>query len=736
MPKCEICNIELADTDKYVCPSHVVDNRFKFILGEVYPKLKDKTDALVRMNKKLILRHLFFEMYGGFAHAGNELLYDPSKYTTDEYRQKYSGFYETGRLIGYGVWRMAALFPDLGERIEKMLSAQQSEKYRQAELIILEEFYNNLSLEMDVLLFAMFWLKNYFSIATDDLKNPKKIVIIPKADIRAVKHCLQLRLIDANEQWRESFEHLPAMHGSIKAWDYYGRYVHYHHDRIRECFSSFKDVWRMEYGNSFPGSFDDYVKLKEWLRWMVSPIGYNFGHHEKANFFDDYASIGLSEPQVISILDQVLKEPGMQLLTNQLQKSIMEGRFEHQAIQIATGFSIKGKHESIWFTPVLHWFSNKLNNVHLRFAISNRLAGDSYEDDVRIFCECFARGFKVSTTDSLFGVIIRPELQPKQSDPEVLPKLLARQLKFSIQLGGERHDGEIDFVVFSNNSLYLIEAKSVDMESRNSTSYLESKAAAQCSKYCQWIRNSNEWLALLKSQGISPDLVSSIRVLILSNGVYENLTVESPDGERFGVIPEHVLFSTLVGIIPALRKGFFPTRYMECASAFGKVFPDLVHFLVPEANPAFEDVARRAAEEWLASVLFDRRKPFTDFKQSAAPPFFPPIQMIERYIGGAISWKLPKPLLLASTRGWEYYVGTQISAVGATYSCDNCKLSVKYYIGPESESMTEAGLLCPKCSRRLLKEYDNEILLNMHDAVLSYRIQKDKERYPGMFEPK
>lgn len=447
----------------------------------------------------------------------------------------------------------------------------------------------------------------------------------------------------------------------------------------------------------------------------------------------DYENFGLSEKFVKSILNQVLKEPRTQLPTSKFVKAVLEGSLPHEMMQIATGFSLKGKHEMVWFTPVHHWFANKLRDVYLRFAISNNLVGDSYEKDVRSFCDVYARGFDVSPTDSLFGLTIRPAQKSTEAKSDVIPRLIARRYDFTVQVGGQKYKGEIDFAIFSNNSLYLIEAKSVDMDDRRSVTYLRNEAAKQCFRYCEWIRTSDEYLDLSKIIGVSQDRIYSVRVAILSSGIYKDMVVRSAESEeKFSVIPEHVLFSIMVGIIPTPGKTIFPNIWVNALPAFQKIYPDLQRLYVPDTNPAFERTARQNIQSWIDLVLFDRRKNFSEFKAKELSSVLPPAQLIEHFIGDTTSWTLPRPVLIVLKDGWKYYVGTQISSIGSTYICRACKVAVKYYAGPKLDCRQRQ---CPKCGKPLKYEFVPEIARNMSEAVIQYRISKDKERYgEGIFK--
>ena len=112
-------------------------------------------------------------------------------------------------------------------------------------------------------------------------------------------------------------------------------------------------------------------------------------------------------------------------------------------------FSLQGGSETIWFTPAPGWFLDSIRPVYMDFAISQNLVGPSYENDVRLFCDWFSRGFKFDRTDSLFGLSITPsDATNSEAQQRVIAKVIKTGHKFSTVLQGKNVDGEMNLHCF------------------------------------------------------------------------------------------------------------------------------------------------------------------------------------------------------------------------------------------------------------------------------------------------
>ncbi|MCL5069190.1 MAG: hypothetical protein M1368_12690 [Thaumarchaeota archaeon] len=564
---CAICGKVITTELPVVCSEHVVHNKYIFILRDSYLPLKRITDELIRKHKDAMVLRVLFGSVMNFHMNSTELLWDPVKFSADEYNERFADVWEFASFLAYCRCRLEEVIPDLGVRVNKIISQLHSRPLRQSEIYWADLIQNNLAQELSLLKFSTYYLNGYFKLAGDEPENFSKLYVVPEPEPEGVAHFLKLMLMDANNQWYTWFDQLLVPSGTIKA-SRDGRHVMYDQVLLKQHFEVFKECWKKDFGNNFRFTFEDYENLRGLLKWIVCPVGYTWGLRKTASYLDTFATMNLSAAAVKETMKTLIQNKHVKLEGKELVETVKRGDLDAKLFKAGVYFSLQGVSEPIWFTPAPGWFLDSVRPVYMDFAISQNLVGPSFEDDVRQFCDWFSRGFKFDRTDSLFGLSITPsDATNSEAQQRVIAKVIKPGHKFSTVLQGKNVDGEIDLVVVSNNYLYLIEAKSVGLASRESEKYLKEKAPFQCAKYISWVKSSDEWKELLKNEGISDSDLLGIRVAILSSAIYGDLGVTYAEtSETFAVVPEVTLFSVMAGVILGPKKDG-PTRFCDIAKS-------------------------------------------------------------------------------------------------------------------------------------------------------------------------
>ena len=727
--KCSICDKVLNQGSSIVCSEHILKNAHSFLFNSVYFKLKERTNDFVRRQKEVAVKRIFYMMPSELYMFGRDVLSKAEELSPDVFRKKYDDFYESATLCGYAIQRMLELFPDCGLIVERHLKDQNYTKnfLKKSEQTIIDHLEEELTKELDLLHFINFYINGFFSIALDKPGDPKKITILPQKSRESSKYLLEGMLYDSNQEWFTTFDLMLHIMGTDIAVDRHGRHVRIHDNDIETNFKSFRRIWEKHFGSRFEGSFKDYENMKLWLKWVVSPSGYNFDFHILTSHFDSYKEMGMSSDYVRTLLNQILKEPSVPLKGSAFLHDLKTNSLFYHMMLTSTAYSLSGGKNRIWFTPAFNWFQNLMRPLYLDFAIENKLVGKDYEEDIENFIDWFTKGFEISRTNSLFGLTIRPGNEPNEGQKQILPQLIAKNYPISATVDGRIEQGEIDFIILSNHSLYLIEAKSINLDENNSQKYLKNDATHQCRKYSAWAKRTEHWNPLLAQKGIDSKDVRAIRTAILSSSIFPDLIIsDSKSGEEFAVVQESILFSCMVGILPEPRNDFFPWDTRKVALPLRSVFPRLEYMLFPKGFSELEHVVRSMTREWFMVLVFNRQDEYVARKESDTNDNFPPMLFLESYISDTSKWILPSPLKIGESSGWRLFVGTQISEAGHTFSCIKCKIAVKYY---ESSTVESYQTGCPNCGNELSPQTPTEIIRAMSEAVLRYKIDNSNKAY-------
>jgi len=742
---CPICgNTNDPSKTRYglsICTKHYVRNTRRFLIKDFYLKLKEKNSKELASNPNAA-----FWMINLQLHAINTLLgWEPEKVADEQFL----AFTETSAFTGYLLLRV---IETVREVKEMMYSIAESDEIVQipkrlelkiAKLLIL------MDAEFELFMATKFAVNGYYDIAVDDEASPKFILIVPILLEESAKRLLLFRLKDANEQWHGTLRKILFPYGTSTARDEFGASFSFDRGNIKEHFEVFKEIWNEVFQTDTKMTVFDFQKLWDWLEWVISQDGITEQNQEKATYFNDYQSFGLKKSLVFETLNEVLPEVHEKLdliSSKELSKSDPNLTGHFRLADLARGFKVSCNKGFVYYLPCRKWFYNKLMPVFVRFVRKLKLHGQTFENDIALLSTFYSKvGIKLGGKSAL-GVMIEPRLEEKsqgktsRSIPwRILEKNFPINLpenEISRKIG---RSGRIDLVVYANMNLYLIEMKALNFESRHAIRYMREKAPIQCARYAEWIRNTKGLEELLQKHGIKEHQLNSIRIVICSAGVFQDLTAHCVEtGEHFAIVSEYGLFSTMAGLFTLSFKESFLSRIETIAPSI-KITNEGVSQI--KRIDLEKELGEKMSEHlilWVKLIMFDRRQKYEDLKVdekvARALNFFGPgFVMNEAYLSDTVSWVLPKPLLIDQNDQYKFYVGTQLGNAGTTIVCKNCRSAIKYY-WPQKENEDSRKIekvlkasLCPLCGKVIEEsEESKRIRLSMPKVMSKFKYEIGK----------
>ncbi len=735
---CPICgrrNLSKARYGLPICDEHYVKDSRKFLIKNFYLKLKKKNNAELASDPEAAFWALNSQL-----HMINNLLgWEPEKINESRFLM----FNEASAFTGYFLLRLIEAVPNVEEVMYTVASSnktvQESEKLRAkiAKLLIL------LDAEFELFLAIKFAATGYYDIAVDDEQSPSIILIVPSTTEKSIQNLLLMRLRDANEQWHGTFRRVAFPYGTSSARDEYGVSFTFDRSKIKDHFEVFEQCWNEVFHTCTRLTAADFEKLWDWLEWVVSEDGITVENQGHATYFADYRDFDLEKDLIFEVLDEVLPEVHERLdlsSPKELSKSDPYLLEFFRLADLARGFRVLTPKGVIYYFPCRKWFYNKLTPVFIKFCRKLGISGECFEKDVHMFFNFYSKvGIKLGGKSAL-GIMIEPRpIIPKclkvitsRSNPW---KVLETNYRFSLSESSLSKSigksGEIDLIVYANMNLYLIELKALNFESRQAIKYLREKAPLQCAKYAAWVREQSQFENFLRRHGIREDQLNSVRIVICSSGAFYDLYAECKEtGERFAIVPEYVLFSTMAGFFTLSLKEPFPTRIENIAAGLKIVSERIPRIAMVDIN---REIRKKVSEElisWIKLITFDRRQeymhPIIDEHLPEAISFFEStLLMNEFYLGNTTKWILPKPLLVKEVGKYKFYLGTQLGDAGTTIVCDNCKSAIKFYWPREENADFEkiqamvSSSKCLLCGKPLTKSNDSTGIKRMMAMIMS-----------------
>jgi hypothetical protein len=718
---CPICGkVNEPSETKYglcICNEHYVKDVRHFLIKNCYLRLKENNNKELALEPEVAFWILILQI-----HAINALLgWEPEKVGDEQFLE----FVETSAFTGYLLLRVIEAVPEVKEIMylfaisdETMLIPRKVE-LKIAKLLLL------MDAEFELFTSIKFAASGYYDVAVDTESSPKSILIIPNPLEESAKQLLLFLLKNANEQWHGTFRKILVPFGTSTARDEFGASFRFNRAKIKDHFDIFKETWNEVFQTDTKMTASDFENLWDWLEWVISQDGITENNQNKATYFSDYENFGLDKELVFDTLKEILPEVQecLKLISlKELSRSDPNLRIHFRFAELARGFKILSSKGLVYYLPCRKWFYNKVIPVFIRFLRKLEYAGKSFEKDIEMLSNFYSKlGFKLGGKSAL-GVMIEPRLEEstqRLTSRSIPWRILEREFPINLDENDISktigRSGKIDLIVYANMNLYLIELKALNLESRDAIKYMKEKAPIQCAKYAAWVRNKEEFEQFLQKHGIMEHQLNSVRILVCSSGVFQDLNVRCKEtGEYFAIVPEYILFSTMTGLFTLSLKDPFPSRIETIAPGIM-----IINENVSQVNMVYIDpeIGRKISEKllsWVDLITADRRQKFEQLQvdESVARAyniFGTSFLMHEAYLSDTVYWVLPKPLLIDQSGQYKFYIGTQLGDAGATLVCEYCKSAVKYY-WPRKESndsrkiqaILEAST-CPLCGK-IIKE--------------------------------
>ena len=732
--KCPICG-QSNDPSKMkyglpICTKHYVSDVRRFLIRDFYLKLKERNSRAIKDNSNIAAWMANYQL-----ETINSLL---TWYPEEISDNQYLAFSEASMFAGYLLLRLLEVLPDLAEISYSMVSGKVAEPKSKSSEVTINKLFLDMTVEYELFVAVKFASSGYYDLAIDDEKNPHFLVVVPINTKNAIKQILLLRLKDANAHWHGTFRKVLVPYGISTVQDEYGRSFHFNRDDIKANFAVFRKAWFQVFNETTDMTVEDFEKLWDWLEWVVCPFGFTEANQVNATYFDDYKKFGLSKDLIFQVLNHVL--PDLQTAKDIISLRNLSRTDPYMLVMaslahIARGFKVSSSKGYIYYVPCRKWFYNKLMPAFFEFARVLELAGPSFERDIALLSSFYSKAGIRKGGLSSFGVMVEPHLKGQRRKSKVrtsrdIPwKILESSLEISIPEDNVTRkigtSGEVDLIVYANMNIYLIELKARNLENRQAIKYMKEEAPIQCAKYAEWVKKSKQFKEILEKHAIDEEKIKSVRILICSSGVFEELSVRCNETEEcFAVVPEYILFSVMSGLFTLSLKERFTSRIEHMAPALKLINNDLRICQVNLDKELGEMISAQLVE-WTELITFDRRLSYDNFEvdlnAAKAYSFLGPMYLMhEAYLAETKNWILPKPLLIGKENSHKFYIGTQLGNVGTTLVCDKCKSAIKYYWPKRQNEDAEKietifkTSLCPLCNNKVApSEKSKEIIQKM-----------------------
>jgi hypothetical protein len=631
---------------------------------------------------------------------------------------------------------LAETTPDVGDIYNKLVTSGNSSEYTSDDHERISNFDTRIFVELELLHLFAFYLNGYFEIAVDDENDPSELYIVSDVNPICVEHNIRFRLKDANEAWHTIFQYL-FLRTKISVGDGSGGHIHFRRSEMGNNFSHVLTAWREYFGSPFGSNYDDFDKIARFFKSIVAPIGYTIEPATPDNSDGYYNQFGLTTKLLSSTLEQVLPvlshERGP-LFGKQLVPQVTTFSFVRKLVEIGTSFSLSSVRGPFYFTLTPQWYFNRIAPVLARFARDCHLTGPSFEEDVSIFVDLYHRyGYEIAPTGSSLSFTIQPRTKGRARRlPQI--KVIDKSVPVYERRGKElRQTAEIDFAILANGSLYLVEAKSIYLEAHLSRKYLTKKAPRQCAQYVKWVKRT-EFNNFLRKHSLSEKSLKAVRIVVLTNGVASVLSVVDRDSaQRFSVVPEHIFFAVMAGVLPGVIGEQFPTRIISGGlAALREVFPIAKDIRALTNEGSFASATDSMVKEWISLMLYDRRG--RPKKQMSTVKPTRGLMYLEDVMQEGGRWVLPQPIQVGEAAGWRFFLGSQLGDAGTTFACKKCRIAIRVYWPVDRKSTAELSShlktwSCPECKSPMGDDADLETKGKMTEFCASFKNRRFAEMF-------
>ncbi len=155
---------------------------------------------------------------------------------------------------------------------------------------------------------TLFGAKGFFDVALDSTDQPENIFIIPNIESQTILRVLNLKLADAENVLRTSFGQIVVPSTYECVVDEALSYFCFLRKELFEHFAVLEKAWSKTFSSNPIPSEEEFVNLRDLLKWVVAPAGFTRDTIYKAENLSDYTSFHFSEDRIFSFLDALLDE--------------------------------------------------------------------------------------------------------------------------------------------------------------------------------------------------------------------------------------------------------------------------------------------------------------------------------------------------------------------------------------------------------------------------------------------
>jgi len=490
--------------------------------------------------------------------------------------------------------------------------------------------------------------------------------------------------------------------------------------QLDENWDIFCELWEKTFLDNMKFTKSQFFNTLDYLIKFKNNLPFS-RNNLKSKELEEIPKLVLSN--IFSISKQVLPNiKKMPVLEN--INSIRDEYFNHIK-KLSIGWKyISNKKDVYLYTPTKNSITFFINRVFEVLFEEINIAGDFYEKELGKRISSLNNGLIKLKENRNYILGYEPEYVDK---PEKLSKIydvqiLERNLPINIPEMDALNiakKGEIDLLIYSNNNLFILEAKSF-FGKRIKKAF--QKASEQCTKYRAWI-DTDEFKEIVENKhGI--ERYRNIYIFIITNRQEGRLFVKCTKSNLyFPVISFSMLPLLLLGfyIIELSTKQLIPKHLIDILIDIVK--KDFSGYSILDDPEQFEGY-RSIWRKYMYIILHSSTLPENfDFSKLSPHPFSAGYQAIDHMIGDPTKWELEDFVNVGNAEDYEVLLVTQLSNIYFKYICHNCKIIwIYYYPGTniEEKPIFEelSNYLCIKCHKKMKKKSINDINLKSKAGIL------------------
>ncbi len=483
----------------------------------------------------------------------------------------------------------------------------------------------------------------------------------------------------------------------------------------------FCELWEKTFDNRIKLTRSQFFNVLDNLNKIKNNLPFTF-KNLKSKDLEEISIDILSN--VFSISEQILPDieeiPALENIN-----SITDDYF-NKIKKIGIGWKyITNKHDIHIYIPTKNSIIFFINKVFEELFKEINIAGDFYEKELYMRISALNNGIIKLRGNRNYFLGYEPEYlkNPKKLSKIYNVQVLEKNLNINVP-GMDSLDiseeGEIDLLIYSNNNLFIIEAKSF-FGKRIQKGF--QKASEQCTKYRNWIETDEFNKIINKKHGI--EKFRNVFIFIITNRQENRLYVRCTKSNLFfPVISFSMLPLILIGFYYTVisTKKLIPQHITNILFEIVKSnFPSFSMLENHEHMEEYRSVWRKYMYITLHSISLPEDFDFTKLKQY---PFSAGYQAIDHMMDDPTKWELNKFLYLGKVEDYKVFLITQFSNRNSKYICHHCKIIWIYYypnynIKEKPNFEVLSNVLCIKChKKRKEKDSVSEVELKSKAGVL------------------